>query len=137
MHLISTAEIFCGENEKYESMFHMIIQILFKADVITDKNVLLWGERANESIKKYKPGQENDSDDMEEFDDELDQVGFENRVKFIANMEKFLDYLKKDDSGSSSSSSEESSSDDDKNSSSDEDKDEKKSSSGFSSDSSK
>ena len=126
MHLISVAEIYCGENEKYIPQFDKIIQILYKAEIITDKNVIKWGEKANESIKKYKPGEE--SDEFDDFDDELDQIGFENRVKFVENMKKFLEFLSKEDS--SSSSSEESSSDDDKKSSSD---DEKKSSSGSSS----
>ena len=70
MHLISVAEIYCGENEKYIPQFDKIIQILYKAEIITDKNVINWGEKANESIKKYKPGEE--SDEYDDFDDELD-----------------------------------------------------------------
>ena len=70
MHLISTVEIYCGENEKYTPQFHNIIQIIYKEDVITDKNVVKWGEKANESIKKYKP--DVDSEDYDDFDDELD-----------------------------------------------------------------
>ena len=107
---------------------------MYKAEIITDKNVIKWGEKATESIKKYKPGEE--SDGYEDFDDELDQIGFENRVKFLENMKKFLEFLSKEDSDSSSSSSEESSSDDDKKSKSSSD-DDKKSSSGSSSSSSK
>jgi hypothetical protein len=113
-------EIFCGVNESYTPQFHNIIQIFYKEDTITDKNILSWAEKANESIKAYKkPLSDAESEEIDsQFDDELDQIGFEQRVKFVQNMQKFVDYLSKEDSGSSSSS-EESSSDGDKKSSSD------------------
>lgn len=119
--LISCIEIFCGENENYAPQFHNIIQILYKEDVLTDKNIIAWGKKANESIEAYKekkPVEGSESEEIDsQFDDELDQIGFEQRVKFVQNMQKFLEYLSKEDS-SSSSSSEESSSDEDKKSSS-------------------
>jgi hypothetical protein len=53
-HFIKVVEIFCAENSAFLPHFHCIIQILYKEDVITDKNVLKWAQKAKESIEAYK-----------------------------------------------------------------------------------
>ena len=86
MILISCTELFCSQSDKFAAQFHNLIQLFYKDDVIAGKNVLDWADKAKESVENYKEPEDDEDDLGSDFDEELDEIGVDNRKKYLQNM---------------------------------------------------
>ena len=105
--IIDEAEHFCAKSDTFKNYYHLVIQALYKFDVIHGSHIIEWGMRTKQEIDnadaegEKKPNnvlkedeQDDDQNDMM-YDDELDEdeIDVETRKKFLASMEKFLKHL--------------------------------------------
>jgi len=56
--LIEEAELFCAKHEKYRSVYHVVMQCLFKNDLVKARLILEWAEHAQQSIKTHTEKEE-------------------------------------------------------------------------------
>lgn len=51
--LLEETEIFCSKNEGFRNQFHVMLQCMYKVDLVSDVVIVRWGNRAEESVKNY------------------------------------------------------------------------------------
>lgn len=42
--LLEEAEIFCSKNEAFKDQFHIILQSMYKLEILKDSSIIHWGE---------------------------------------------------------------------------------------------
>lgn len=77
--LIRATEIYCAKHAKFNSAFHIIMQLYFKLEVLTEEQIIAWNDNAVESLKTV-------DQDEELRDDIFDEVEPKMREKFIQNV---------------------------------------------------
>lgn len=56
--LIRSTEVYCSTNAKFNSAFHLIVQIFYKLGILTEENIIGWNDNAVDSLAKL--GNENE-----------------------------------------------------------------------------
>ena len=102
VYLIEETEIYCASSTTLVLYFHVILQGLYKLEVLQGKTILSWSVKAKETIKDQSQIQHKDDDD-----EVLNVVGVEKRKKFLSAMDKFLLFLKEKGQSSEEESEEE------------------------------
>jgi hypothetical protein len=91
--LLRSVETYCGTVPKFNSVFHIIIQVFYTQRLLKRTHILKWNEQAVNSLKKVK-NEDEEEEEFEHYDDIFEIIEPAKREKFIKNMEKFVTGLK-------------------------------------------